>query len=441
MRFTPVLAATLALAACASSKSSEEAPPPSDDLVYRASPETTRDVGVASWGFSTDGGTFVFHGYDGSNTPLFEVRETVTSPDDDVTHVEIEALDAKASLDISPTVTDGQVSYARTIVESSFTEGGLAARVLARVIADRALAGAGTKGGLLVQSIRPRDALLDNDAGTELIQCCSDLFVAQGQGAAGVGSCLLDGPSELAETGGGSPLKTQALVLGPDGQPVIKSPFTGPYNIADNHCHNAAAQNSSATDGYIACTQKGSTTSDEGHTINWAPDPSKKGAAGAYCAYEPQANGGTLLGGKSVCCWQETPGADGAPPLATPAARGCATKLCLGQASFDAGKTPPKAFPAGSKPLLPNDCPSSTNDLVSCGLCCVELAKQTAGKFKDADSQAQVLEFNNRCATGCNQREQARKASTSSKCMPNLQSVKGAADSAKSNKCNAKKSR
>lgn len=136
----------------------------------------------------------------------------------------------------------------------------------------------------------------------------------------------------------GAPL----LVVGPDGNAVISSPWVGPYNIVDNHCHNAATLNCSdpaGTDGYISCTSIGSWTS--GHTINWAPDPVTPGPNN-FCAYEPQNNGGTVASGH-VCCWTGAVNADGTPVLSDAAAPPCVTQLCLGQAAFNWYSTTPVA--------------------------------------------------------------------------------------------------
>jgi hypothetical protein len=221
-------------------------------------------------------------------------------------------------------------------------------------------------------------------------------------------------------TAGGT-IRPRELVLGKDGKPQIKSPWAGPYHIVDNHCHNAAAANSSKTDGYIACVSQSATTSTQGHTINWAPDPSAGGAKGSYCAYEPQSNGGTAAS-NSVCCWGGGGvGKSGEPLFDTAGAQGCVKQLCLGQADFPGWfrswyVTPPTAYPAGSKPLVANDCPGSTDSSKACNACCTRQGDEVMNLFgKDKKYEAQVNEYKKRCSTGCADRDLVRQQEAAKK--------------------------
>lgn len=191
-----------------------------------------------------------------------------------------------------------------------------------------------------------------------------------------------------------------------NGRLTVASPWAGPYNIVDNHCHNAAASNSSKTDGYVGCHSTSSTTSYAGHTINWAPNPYQ--SANNFCAYEPQSNGGTISNG-SICCFRDTAQPNGAPSLASRDAQSCVSKLCLGQADFTLiGSSRPQAFPAGSTPPLPNDCPSSTTTLGNCNVCCSNLATEISNAFPGDEFKAQIAGYRARCAANCQQAETVR---------------------------------
>jgi hypothetical protein len=228
--------------------------------------------------------------------------------------------------------------------------------------------------------------------------------------------------TESFDLGSAGAIRPRELVLGADGKPQVKSPWAGPYHIVDNHCHNAAAANASKTDGYIGCVAESASTSTQGHTINWAPDPSAGGAKGSYCAYEPQANGGTASSG-GVCCWSGGGvGGRGEPLFDTTGAQDCVKKLCLGQADFPGWfrswwVTPPKAYPAGSKPLVANDCPGSTSSSAACNTCCTKQADEVMDLFGDSKEQyrQQVDEYEKRCATGCTDRDLVRQQEAAKK--------------------------
>jgi hypothetical protein len=425
------------LAACGGNGDADLGPPPSDSLVYDASAQTKADLGIAKWGFSIDhtDAASVFHAYGVRNELVVEIRQTFDEPDVFTKHFILTMTGPAASgserIDYAAQWNEGtqETTYVQTVVENTFAADTVAARILARLAPDAA-AIPPTDGtdprGSLVESVTPRDAPPGSSlvsTPSTLLVCCSDLTrESAGMSADAASSCplVVAGDDPLAsdeDVGtralGGGGLDPQALVLGADGKPTIQSPWSGPYNIVDHHCHNAAAQNSSTTDGYIACTASSSTTTTQGHTINWAPDPSQSGG-GSYCAYEPQLNGGSLIRG-GVCCWQGKAGADGAPLFDSKGAQDCVNKLCLGQAAFGSS-SPPKAFPAGSSPPLPNDCPSSTGTLVSCNSCCTTQGSTVLKLFgtgKDAASmKKQVQDYRKRCSAACTGRDLQRQKET-----------------------------
>lgn len=188
-----------------------------------------------------------------------------------------------------------------------------------------------------------------------------------------------------------------------------------------------AAKNASKTDGYIGCHPTSSTTSYSGHTVNWAPNPTAEGKAGSYCAYEPQVNGGSEASGR-VCCWSGGGvGKEGQPLIDNQAAQDCVKKICGSQADFS-GKTPPVAFPAGQKPLIPNDCASSSKEKGACNTCCTTYADDTIKRFGDpskyteqADKdraegyRKQAEEYRKRCSTACTDAELVRQQDAAKK--------------------------
>jgi len=416
---------TLLLAACSGASSEEDntpaGPAPTDPIVFEASADTKKDIGVAKWGFDDNGETTTFHGYDAKNAQLLELRESIEETADPfVKRMTMKMTgkigSASATIDIGIEVAaDFQsASYTKTTIENSF-ETGVPGNVLAHLGPDsmamvQAKAAEGESGLVQPKTITPKDA---TDAGggslvsgesQQLLVCCSELTNATAALSANAGmSCALTpgGQSTMIQ---GQSIKPLAIVR-QNGRLAVVSPWNGPYNIVDNHCHNAAAANSSKTDGYIGCHSTSSTTTYSGHTINWAPNPYQ--SANKFCAYEPQANGGSISSG-NICCFNDTASASGAPSLVSRDAQSCVSKLCLGQANFAAGGSPPQAFPAGSTPPVPNDCPSSTTAITACNTCCTNQANTIAGYFPAASYQPQVAAYRTRCAAACQQAETAR---------------------------------
>ena len=416
------IVASIVLTACSGASSDDEpaGPAPTDTIVFEASAETKKDLGVAKWGFDDNGDATIFHGYDAKNAQLLELRESLDETDDPfVKRITMKMTGkigaASATIDVGIEVSSDfqSASYTKKTIENSF-ETGVGGKVLAHLGPDsmamvQEKAAAGDTGLVQPKTITPKDA---TDAGggslvsgesQQLLVCCSELTNATAALSANAGmSCALTPGGQSTITG--RSIKPLAIVR-QNGRLAVVSPWNGPYNIVDNHCHNAAAQNSSKTDGYIGCHSTSSTTTYSGHTINWAPNPYQ--SANNFCAYEPQANGGTISSG-NICCFGDTAQANGSPSLVSRDAQSCVSKLCLGQANFAAGGSPPQAFPAGSTPPVPNDCPSSTTAITACNTCCTNLANQIAGYFTDASSQTQVTAYRTRCAANCQQAETAR---------------------------------
>ena len=429
-------------------------PAPTDPVVYEASAETTRDVGIVRWGHATDANddATIFRGYGSKNELLVEIRQTLTQQGTYTKTFEMKMTGAAGSgsqrIDfVAEWEADGKtMDYVTHVRENTFAAGSPAAKILARLAPDAAAmvaARAKKPTGTLAKNLRPLDAVPGETTKPEeklvepteepLIECCSQLTNEETASAAAAGTeCPLVEPTgegltsgagtqgvdlDLEEGGGIGP---RALELGKDKQPVVKSPWAGKYNIVDHHCHNAAQQNSSKTDGYIGCVGESSTTKTQGHTINWAPDPTKPKTAGAFCAYEPQSNGGTSSS-NSVCCWEGTAAKDGAPSFDGAAAQACVTKLCLGQANFKG--TAPKAYAAGSSPPVPNDCPGTTADKAACTTCCTAQADNVNSLFGDKEKyKKQITEYRDRCAVACVDRDKLRKAvqKAAAKCLASL---------------------
>ncbi|HEY8072691.1 MAG TPA: hypothetical protein VIF62_01235 [Labilithrix sp.] len=424
--FAPL--AFVLLAACGSQADDPAGPAPADPLVYGASDGTKQAVGVAKWGYAIDDGNgeLVFRAYGAKNDLVAEIRQSVTLDADGTTKHYAMTLTGVATaaehIDfVAQWSADGsEIDYTHVVVDNTFLPGSVAAKMIERLGADATLIphpADGSTGGLVGNS-HPLDdspTLTPGQSSSLLVCTCADTTDdSAAQSALAAQSCSLvssmSDPLEGQDEDVAGDLHPDELVLGADGKPVVKSPWAGPYNIVDHHCHNAAAQNSSKTDGYIACVPSSSSTTTQGHTINWAPDPSAGGKAGAFCAYEPQSNGGTLLT-NSVCCWQGNAAKDGSPTFDTAGAKNCATKMCLGQAYT--GGSSPQAFPAGSTPPTPNDCPGSTGTLVSCNSCCTTQATNVSNLFVDKTPQGkqfaqQVADYKKRCATGCTDRDTIR---------------------------------
>jgi hypothetical protein len=414
------IAMSLLLVACSSGSSPDDepvaGPPPSEPTVFEASAETKRDLGISTWGFDDRSGTTIFHGYDSRNAQVVELRQSADETADPFTKRITMKLTGKlgaasATIDVGVVVSaDYQsASYAKTTIENTF-DGGIGGKVLAHLSPDSmtmvqktATGGASLLG---TKTLRPEGI----DAGaligeqTQLVQCCCELTNATAALSAGAAmSCALT-PGGQASVLGAQSIRPLAIVR-QNGRLTVASPWSGPYNIVDNHCHNAAAANSSKTDGFIGCHSTSATTTYSGHTINWAPSPYQ--SANNFCAYEPQDNGGTISSG-SLCCFGDTAQANGAPSLGSHDAQACVSKLCLGQANFGAGGTPPQAFAAGSTPPTPNDCPSSTPTLGNCNICCDNLATSISNSFPQDEYKAQIAGYRTRCAAACQQADTAR---------------------------------
>lgn len=392
--------------------------------IFEASEETKRDLGVARWGFDDSGDVTTFRGYDASNAQILELRESVDETEDDFTkRITMQMAgtlgSASATIDVGVVVSEDfqSASYSKKTVENTFY-GGPGGKVLAHLSSD-ALAMArkpvpAAAGVVQARSLQPRaedagTSLLDGTS--ELVECCCELANTAAALSAGAGAACALTPGAEGSGLGRSSIAPLALVREKSGRLRIRSPYKGRYNIVDNHCHHAAAANSSSTDGYIGCDGTSSTTTYSGHTINWTHEPAYShltpASPNGFCAYEPQGNDATLLSG-GVCCFEDSPRADGVPSLTSEDARACIRELCLGQADFEPGGVPPQAFPVGSKPPVPNDCTSSTGSLFSCNACCTDYANFVRGEFDDPDSRLEIADYRKRCAASCQQAETVR---------------------------------
>lgn len=420
-----VLAVSVIAALHAACATVPDDPEPTDPVVYDASAETRSATGIAKWGYVTDdSGTTIFHGYDAHNHPIVEVRHVfeitgeftrrfamkMSGPEvSGAVHIEYESVWRE---DVQRT------QYVARVVQNTVPRDGLAARILERVAPDAkdipANAAASTLASdTTLTAVKPLDlpagspTLVDENG--ELITCCCQLH---NNGAALAGStateCGLVGAGDGGGTGTDSlvngldlqGLRPQDLIVGSDGTPLVDSPWVPPYNIVDNHCHDAAAANVSSTNGYVACQSLSSTTEWGGHTVNWAPDPTKKDKKNAFCMYEPQANGGTLVTG-AACCWEGPAGSNGAPDLTNEGAAGCAKKLCGDQynaAGSSNGAT--TAMPVGEKPKVQKDCAATTDSSDACNACCKSVGDDIVKKFPD--DKKDVEDYRKRCGTSCN---------------------------------------
>lgn len=407
-------------------------PPPSDPVVYDASSETRSTTGIAKWGYATDSaGTTIFHGYGADNEQIVEVRHTfqITDPFTRRFALKMSGPDIAGSVQIeyeSVWIDETQgAQYVAHMRENTILRGTLASRILDRVASDATTipdnAAAATLTDTTVKtSARPLDLpegapkLVDDNG--QLVTCCCQLI---NNGASLAGSTA----SECGQVGAGTapgvqtagliqPLDVrglpppQDLIVGADGTPQVDSPWVPPYNIVDNHCHNAAAANVSKTNGYVACQSISSTTAWGGHTVNWAPDPTKApvppiaNAQHPYCIYEPQSNGLTLVDG-AACCWEGPMADDGAPDLTTPAAAECAKKMCAAQYN-PPGEGGTDAMPVGQTPLVQRNCPATTSSRDTCNACCTSVADDVAAHFSDAGTD--IADYRKRCATACSDR-------------------------------------
>ena len=183
LRLTSYALSSLALAGalvgCGSAGAEEPvaAPAPSDPVVYDASAETKADVGIAKWGFSNDPekNTTVFRGYGERNELLVEVRQTLDQSDVNNVHFTMTMTGPKATgsekIDFSahPSADGKTGEAAMNVVENTFDEGTVGARVLGHMGADaKSKSGAITNGsGSLTGKSQPLD-------GNQLVTQCND---------------------------------------------------------------------------------------------------------------------------------------------------------------------------------------------------------------------------------------------------------------------------
>ena len=149
------------------------------DLVYDASADTKADVGIAKWGFTSDPehNTTVFRGYGDKNELLVEVRQILERPDMYNERFTMTMTGAKATaaerIEYAASASaDGKDTViSMNVVENTFDEGSVAARVLLHIGADAkaSVSGAITNGGSgsLTGKSRPLDA-------NSLVTNCND---------------------------------------------------------------------------------------------------------------------------------------------------------------------------------------------------------------------------------------------------------------------------
>jgi len=136
-RSSHIIAAFFALGtlvACGSSSSDDDGPvgpAPTDPIVYEASAETTRDVGIVRWGHATDTNddATVFRGYGRRNELLVEIRQTFTQQDTYTKSFEMKMTGAAGSgsqrIDfVAEWAADGKsMDYVTHVRENTFTAG------------------------------------------------------------------------------------------------------------------------------------------------------------------------------------------------------------------------------------------------------------------------------------------------------------------------------
>jgi hypothetical protein len=280
-------------------------------------------------------------------------------------------------------------------------------------------------------------------APSPLVNCCCQLTNASTKlSAATASSCaLVTGEATPVRAAGDATnpqdlggLRPDAIVIGANGKPYIRSPWNGHYNLVDHTCHNAAAENASKTDGYIACEVGARYNWYDGHTVNWGPDPTK---VNDFCAYEPQDSGSTLgdadsKGGHAICCWRG--GADGSgTPLWTPEADRCVHDVC--GYTYDPGFQ--VFYPPGSAPLVARDCAATSTSLETCSSCCTSQADYIAGVDYSPEpptAQQEVADYRQRCSKACTEAGLGRQGASTpatpsaSWCLPGAVASQGAMD-------------
>lgn len=439
----PVLAVSAVTTLLAGCSTVPDGPEPTDPVVYDASNETRSSVGIAKWGYRTDdAGTTIFRGYDAHNNLVVETRHVfeitgeftrrfllkMNGPEvSGAVHVEYESVwrdDTQSA------------QYVARVIQNTVPRDGIAARILQRVTPDaqampatvaNALTTSNTASNTATTNAKTLDLppgsppLVDENG--KPITCCCQLH---NNGAVLAGSTLSECGSLGAANGTGTDtsgtlsaldlqggLRPQDLIVGSNGNPLVDSPWVPPYNIVDNHCHDAAAANVSATNGYVACQSLSSSSSWGGHTVNWAPDPTKKNDKNAFCMYEPQLDGGTvstptLVTSGAVCCWEGPAGSNGAPDLTNKDAAACAKQRCGNQYKPPGSKTSDgkaddtTAMPVGQKPQVAKNCSATSNSKDSCNACCKSEGNDILQKFPD--SAKDVEDYRKRCETSCDDR-------------------------------------
>jgi hypothetical protein len=218
-RWSPLFSTLLlgTLAACSSNSDDadvEPGSPPTDPVVYPASPETKNEVGVAVWGFEpfAGDGSKIFRAYDAKNVMLVEIRQKLEERELGKTFTMTMTGKAASGSERIEYVAQWsavthEVHWMQNVVENTFAQGSLAARILARVSPDASALevtpNGATVGGLTTPTTptttptptpqttpttpTPRLTPLDGDAltaepgatlnddATQLIECCCDL--------------------------------------------------------------------------------------------------------------------------------------------------------------------------------------------------------------------------------------------------------------------------
>ena len=175
--------------------------PPSDPVVYEASAETKAEVGIAKWGFANDAatGTSVFHGYGAQNDLLVEVRQTLDTSDPKNVHFTMSMSGVKATgsekIDFTarPTADGKNTELSINVLENTFDEGTIGARVLAHVGADaKAKDSTVTSGsGSLTGKSRPLDNQLVTPCSATTNRCENELIDSRIAAGSAAGDCSL----------------------------------------------------------------------------------------------------------------------------------------------------------------------------------------------------------------------------------------------------------
>lgn len=185
-----------ALVGCGTSSEEESAPnpPPSEAVVFDASSDTKRELGIEKWGFETaDDGSFAkYRGYGAKNEVLTEVVQKTDRTEPNKVVFTMAASGAKGAaketieFEVRPAANGTDAEVQMTVKENTFNEGDGPSKVLARFGVDAKAYASADLGAASSLVGNGGDQLVDRCK--ELTTRCNRLLIRDEIAAAGASS-------------------------------------------------------------------------------------------------------------------------------------------------------------------------------------------------------------------------------------------------------------